>query len=210
MKKSNDWDRIVRDSEIRESETIREKQKNPWWYELLDWAKYILAAVLIGFLLTNYVIQRNEVVGESMYPTLQDNDQLWVEKISPVIDKIDHGDIITFSIHDPALGPAADEDLVKRVIGIPGDHLEIKDDGVYLNDARLDESYLVDGMITYKSSEATYNDIILEEGMFFVMGDNRINSRDSRSFGPIHEDDIIGEVWIRIYPFSRFGFLNSD
>lgn len=205
MKKSDDWDRIVRESAEQESSELQAEQKNPLWYEILDWAKYILAAVLIGFLLTNYVIQRNEVVGESMYPTLQDKDQLWVEKISPVINKLEHGDIITFSVHDPALGPAADEDLVKRVIGVPGDHLEIKDDGVYLNGSLLDETYLIDGMITYRSSHEAYNDIVLDDGMYFVMGDNRINSRDSRSFGPIHEDDIIGEVWIRIYPFDRFG-----
>lgn len=183
-----------------------EGKKNSFWYEVLDWLKYILAAVLIGFLLTNYVVQRNEVVGSSMYPTLYDKDQLWVEKITPVLGNLEHGDIITFSVHDPIMGPMGNEDLVKRIIAMPGDHLEIKEDGVYLNGQLLEEDYLMDGMITYMSDKHEYNDIYLEDGLYFVMGDNRINSRDSRSFGPIHEDDVIGEVWVRIYPFDRFGF----
>lgn len=207
MKNSDKWEHFVEKAKKNESEPIDEngEKKNPIWYEILDWAKYILAAVLIGFLLTNYVIQRNEVVGESMYPTLMDEDQLWVEKISPVFGRITRGDIITFSVHDPELGPVADEDLVKRVIATPGDHLEIRDDGIYLNGEALAEDYLIDGMQTYASIHPEYNDIVLEDQMFFVMGDNRMNSRDSRSFGPIHADDIIGEVWVRLYPFSRFG-----
>lgn len=173
--------------------------------EILDWVKYILGAILIGFLLTNYVIQRNEVVGSSMYPTLVDKDQLWVEKITPVLGQLSRGDIITFSLHAPELGPVGDEDLVKRIIALPGDHLELTEEGVYINDELQDETYLLAGMVTYLSDNPEYNDIVLADDMYFVMGDNRVNSRDSRSFGPVSKSDIIGEVWIRIYPFERFG-----
>ncbi len=184
---------------------LPEKKKVNIWLEILDWVKYILVAILIGFLLTNYVVQRNEVVGSSMYPTLVDNDQLWVEKLTPVLGRIKRGDIITFSVHTPDGEDLPDEDLVKRVIALPGDHLQLTNEGVYINGELQTEAYLLDGMVTSMSDNPAYNDIVLPDDMYFVMGDNRVNSRDSRSFGPIKKEDIIGEVWIRIYPFDRFG-----
>lgn len=183
---------------------VAPKETN-FWRELLDWVKYILVAVLIGFLLTNYVIQRNEVVGSSMYPTLIDKDQLWVEKLTPVFGEVRRGDIITFHVQSSDLGSNTEDDLVKRVIGVPGDHIVLRDEAIYINDELLQEPYLTEGTPTYASANPEYNDLVLEDGMYFVLGDNRTNSRDSRSFGPIAKEHIIGEVWIRIYPFSRFG-----
>lgn len=185
----------------------QESKPGSVWLEILDWAKYILAAVLIGFILTNYVIQRNEVVGTSMYPTLNNEDQLWVEKISPLLDRLDRGDIITFTVHHNETGQQ-DEDLVKRIIGLPGEHVEITNEGIFIDGSLLEESYLAEGVETWPSWEAAYNDLVLGDGMYYVMGDNRSNSSDSRSFGPIHKDDIIGEVWIRIFPLNQFGFLD--
>ena len=101
--------------------------------ELLDWLKYILAAVLIGLLLVVFVIQRNSVIGSSMVPNLHDNDQLLVEKISKLFHGIDYGDIITISTRNL---PAHEDgpNIVKRVVGLPGDTIEIRSDGVWRND----------------------------------------------------------------------------
>ncbi len=205
MNKPDDTRETFLIDEQKQDDLLPEKKRINIWLEVLDWVKYILAAILIGFLLTNYVVQRNEVVGSSMYPTLVDKDQLWVEKLTPVLGQIKRGDIITFSLHASDQGKIPDEDLVKRVIALPGDHLQLTEEGIYINGELQVEAYLLDGMVTGMSDNPDYNDIVLAEDTYFVMGDNRVNSRDSRSFGPIAKDDIIGEVWIRIYPFDRFG-----
>ncbi len=178
--------------------------------ELLDWLKYILAAVLIGLFLVVFVIQRNAVVGDSMVPTLHDNDQLLVEKVSKHFGGIDYGDIITVSTnglkgHEEEAGP----NIIKRVIGKPGDLIEISNGFVYRNGSQVNESYLPTGTYTDgRSSFLTDEDILeikLAEDEYFVMGDNRGISKDSRSIGPIPEDKIIGEVLLRFYPFEQFG-----
>ncbi|MDD2213699.1 MAG: signal peptidase I [Oscillospiraceae bacterium] len=172
--------------------------------EYLDWLKYILLALVLGLFLTDFVFQRNEVVGSSMYPTLVSGDQLWVEKIGPRLHGPDQGDIITFSIHEDA-GSQTDEDLVKRVIGLPGQHVEIKGGQVYIDDELLAEPYLPQGTVTEATSLMPYTDVTLGTDEYYVLGDNRSGSRDSRYFGPIKREQLIGYVWIRVLPLSRFG-----
>ncbi len=174
-----------------------------FWLEVLDWVKYILIAVILGLAITTFVLQRNEVVGNSMYPTLCDGDQLWVEKITHRFGGVRRGDIITFStVNLP--GGHREEDLVKRVIGMPGERLEIRDGAVYIDGERLDEPYLREG-ITTEPRLAGFADLTLAADEYFVLGDNRPDSSDSRVFGPIREDDVIGETLIRVFPLERFG-----
>lgn len=187
----------------------RQKEVDPLM-ELLDWLKYILAAVLIGLFLVVFVIQRNAVVGESMLPTLHDNDQLLVEKVSKYFGGIDYGDIVTVSTdglrgHEEEAGP----NIIKRVVGKPGDLIEIHDGAVYRNGSQINESYLpvgtyTDGRTSFLTDEDKM-EIELADDEYFVMGDNRGISKDSRSIGPIPEDKIIGEVLLRFYPFEQFG-----
>ncbi|HHX36678.1 MAG TPA: signal peptidase I, partial [Clostridiaceae bacterium] len=103
--------------------------------ELFEWIKYIGVAVILGLLLTTFVVQRNEVMGRSMDPTLQNGDQIIVQKVSRYWRGIDYGDIITIhGANVPGSQGTMDEDIIKRVVGCPGDHIQIKDGMVYRND----------------------------------------------------------------------------
>ena len=97
---------------------------------------------------------------------------------------------------------------IKRVIGVAGDHIEIKDNKVYLNGEELEENYLDGGVKTNLSSYGVYSDVIIPEGYVFAMGDNREHSTDSRCFGCIPVSKIEGKVWIRFWPVSKFGKVN--
>lgn len=94
---------------------------------------------------------------------------------------------------------------IKRVIGVAGDHIEIKDGKVFLNGEEQEEKYLDDGVTTNMGTYGVYSDIVVPEGYVFVMGDNREHSTDSRCFGCIPVSKIEGKVWIRFWPFSKFG-----
>lgn len=172
--------------------------------ELLDWLKYILLAVLLGLLLTTFVIQRNEIMGESMSPTLHSGDQVLVQKLSVLWDGLAYGDIVTVHGAELSGGKGLSEDIVKRIVGRPHDHIEIKEGGVYRNGERLEESYLPPHVETLPINPA-YSDVTLGEGEYYVLGDNRSNSKDSREFGPVPKKALIGELLIRFYPFDSFG-----
>ena len=176
--------------------------------EILDWAKYILVAVVLGLIITNFVAQRNEVVGSSMLPSLADGDQLIVEKVSRHFGGLSRGDIVT--IDGAGLSPSRpEEDLVKRIVAVGGEHVEIRDDmHVYIDGMALEEDYLAAGTVTTQRPFGEYNDLIVPEGYIYVLGDNRSHSADSREFGPIPIEAIHGEVWIRIYPFDRLGSVD--
>ena len=94
---------------------------------------------------------------------------------------------------------------IKRIIGVAGDHIEIKDGKVYLNDEELEENYLDENVTTDLGTYGVYSDIVVPEGYIFVMGDNRGHSTDSRCFGCVPISKIEGKVWIRFWPFSKFG-----
>jgi len=171
--------------------------------EILDWLKYILAAILIGLLLVIFVIQRNAVIGDSMDPTLVQNDQVLVEKVSKYFSGISVGDIVTIRTRDLPQhenGP----NIIKRIIGMPGDTISIHDDGVYRNGERLNESYLAADVLT-EVRDPQFAEVTLGENEYYVMGDNREVSLDSRSIGAIPLSHMIGEVLIRFYPWKSFG-----
>ena len=171
--------------------------------EILDWLRYILSAILIGLLLVVFVIQRNAVIGDSMDPTLHPNDQVLVEKVSKLWHGITYGDIVTIRTRDL---PQHDDgpNIIKRVIGLPGDAIEIKDGIVYRNNQPLQEPYLPPTTIT-EVRNPDYAQVRLGPDEYYVMGDNRAVSLDSRSIGPIPADHMIGEVLLRFYPWPDFG-----
>ncbi|MGI6544967.1 MAG: signal peptidase I [Fastidiosipilaceae bacterium] len=174
--------------------------------ELLDWVKYILIALLIGLLLTTFVIQRNEIMGDSMSPALHNGDQVIVQKLSVRWDGLQYGDIVTMHGSMVPGGYGMAEDLVKRIVGRPGDLIEIKDGGVHRNGERLEESYLAEGVST-QPINPDYSAVRLGEDEYYVLGDNRDNSRDSREFGPVPHGSVIGELLIRFFPFDSFGLV---
>lgn len=165
---------------------------------------YILIVVLLSFLLVKYVGQRTIVVGSSMETTLQDKDNLIVDKISYKFGDPERFDIIIF--------PAEfdnKEYLIKRVIGLPGETVKIDYSGnIYINGKILEESY---GREIIQDPGVAWNSILLADDEYFVLGDNRNHSSDSRSVlvGNVKRGDIIGKAWLRVKPLSKFGFLKD-
>ncbi|EJP21862.1 signal peptidase I [Peptostreptococcaceae bacterium AS15] len=170
--------------------------------EIIEWIKSILFAIVIAFIITIF-ISPTVVKGESMYPTLQNNNYIILNKTAYWFSTPKRGDIVVFKSHIKD-EKGKDKDLVKRVIGLPGDHIEIKYGNVYVNEELQNETYIngdyTDGSI----------DLIVPEGKIFAMGDNRPNSFDSRAdeIGTIDiNSEIIGKALIRLYPFNEINFF---
>jgi len=172
--------------------------------EILDWALHVVIAVVIGLLIVNFVGQITIVNKTSMLPTLKDKDVLIIEKISPRLKKIKAGDIVT--IKDINVG-GVEETIIKRVIAVENDLVEIRDGKVYVNGEEIEEDY-INSDYTYPT-DPRYSKIKIPEGCVYVLGDNRLpnESLDSRTFGPVKVSKISGRAFIRIFPFKRFGFI---
>lgn len=172
--------------EIKKNQNNVKNEEN----DFLSYFKIIIFSFIISFLITRLICP-TLVSGLSMYPTLNDNQYLIVSKISDY----SRGDIITFK--NPKKNNKV---LIKRVIGIPGDTIEIKDGHVYRNDKELNEPYINEPYIT----EGAEGKITVADNHIFVMGDNRGNSLDSRydMVGQVDKSNIIGKVILSIYPFE--------
>ena len=175
---------------------------------MLDWALHIAIAVLIGFLIITFVGQRTIVYGISMEPTLHNNDQLVVEKLSTRFGKLKYGDIITIYVPE-FLGEGKDY-IIKRVIGVEGDSVEIKDGKVYLNGKALSEAY-INGSGT-QAVEPEFSQVTVPAGKVFVLGDNRLPgaSKDSRTIGLVGLDRVKGRAFVRVYPFKAFTMFKKN
>ncbi|MBM7646842.1 signal peptidase I [Scopulibacillus daqui] len=172
--------------------------------EAFEWIKALAIAVIIALLIRGFVFTNYIVEGQSMMPTLQDGNRLIVNKLDYEISKPHRFDVVIFHA-------TKNEDYVKRVIGLPGDKIAYKNDTLYVNDKPVKEPYLD----KYKSELITGNltqDFTLQgltghtrvpEGKVFVLGDNRRDSVDSRVFGFVDEDQIVGKVNLRYWPLSE-------
>ena len=169
--------------------------------QFLDWVKTFLLIILIGLFITLFVVQRNTISGPSMEPTLHDKDQIIVEKISKHFS-INRGDIVTIDEKDVGY---PDNLLIKRIIGLPGEKIELKDGKVFINDQVLQEDYLAQDVKTQPDPVRNEKVVTLGENEYYVLGDNRLVSKDSRRIGPIHKNQIIGKLLIRFYPFDSIG-----
>lgn len=170
--------------------------------ELGGWAIYFLIVVGMTWLIITFVGQRTKVDGHSMEPTLQDGDNLIVDKISYRLRAPRRYEIIVFPYQH-----AENVYYIKRIIGMPGETIQIIDGSVYINGELLaDEVY---GAEPIKNAMTAAEPITLGEDEYFVMGDNRNHSSDSRdpSVGVLHRDQLIGRAWIRIYPFNKIGLI---
>lgn len=165
--------------------------------ETLDWIIHIAIAVLIGFLIVTFVAQPTLVHDISMQPTLVEGDYLVVEKLGPRLGELHRGDIIVFDV------PEERRLLIKRLIALEGDKLEIRGGKVFVNG---EESKVVDlkGVETWPDNPK-YNNITVPAGFVYAMGDNRPNSNDSRMFGPIEAKRVTGRAIFRLFPFNRIG-----
>ena len=171
--------------------------------EILDWLKYILIAAIIGLSLNHFVIQRSEVEGSSMVPTLFDKDQLLVEKVTVHFGLPDRGSIIT--VDASKLETRQEDQLyVKRIVGLPGESIDFQDGKVLIDGEILSEPYLPEDVLT-EAPAGWSGPLKIPENHVFVLGDNRMSSADSRLYGPVPGSALNGHVLVRIYPFSRFG-----
>ena len=172
---------------------------------LIEVLFYIVLVFGVSFLLTTYVGQRTRVNGESMYPTLHDDDNLIVDKISYRFRDPKRYDIIVFPYKYEE-----DTYYIKRIIGMPGETVQIKDGYVYIDGERLLSDIYGNELI--KDPQTAADPITLKENEYFVMGDNRNHSMDSRdpSVGVLTKEDLIGRAWVRIYPFDNIGVIRHE
>lgn len=174
--------------------------------EIWEWAKALIIAIIIAMVVRYFLFTPIVVDGESMMPTLEDGDRMIVNKLGG----LDRFDIVVF--HAPE-----GKDYIKRIIGVPGDTIEYKDDKLYVNGKYYEEPYLdeyksqlTDGKLT---QDFTLQDIeesveVIPEGYYFVMGDNRRYSNDSRHIGLVEEEKIIGQTSIVFWPISEMQIVD--
>lgn len=175
--------------------------------DVLSTGIYLLVVLLITYLIILYVGQRTEVSGESMEPTLSDGDNLIVDKISYRFKEPERFDIIVFPFQYQK-----DTYYIKRIIGLPGETVQIDEEGnIYINGEILEESYGREVIDADKIGIAE-EPIILGEDEYFVLGDNRNHSSDSRvrEVGNIKKDQIVGKAWVRIWPLSEFEMITHQ
>lgn len=202
----------LEDEEIEEEEALPEdaalhdeedsQGKGGFLKELLVYAVIIVLCITV---VPRYVIQRTEVQGDSMKDNLHDKENLLVEKVSYYFKDPDRFDIITFYPQ----GREEDEYYIKRVIGLPGERIQISGNTIYINGKVLEEHYGKEPMVDAGIAE---EEIKLGEDEFFVLGDNRnhsMDSRDGEAVGVVKKKNIDGHAILRIYPFSRIGTLNQ-
>ena len=155
-----------------------------------DFGKYIIV-VVVAILLFLYVISFMQVSGPSMEPTFKAGDLVFVSKVHYKMFDVKRGEVLVFENNGL-------KNLIKRVIGLPGDKIEFKDNTLYLNDQAYQEDYLGENIITYD-----FKSDVIPENCYLVLGDNRPNSQDSRELGCISKDDIIGKVIFRFWPVNK-------
>ncbi len=197
---------VIRRVRSDPSETASEgkKKEKGFLYSLIDTLRFISLGLVIGILLVIFVIQRNDVYGESMAPTLHDHDAVFVEMITTYTSAYERGDIVTINATGME-GYDKQEKLIKRIVGLPGDTVTIKDGAVYINGAVLTEDYLPEGLPTYVNEESIakgYDEVVLGANQYYCLGDNRGASLDSRILGPFTVDQIKAHVILKIFPFS--------
>jgi signal peptidase I len=176
--------------------------KRRGWRTGVEWAAVIVLALLAAFLVKTFVLQTFFIPSASMEPTLDIGDRVFVNKLSYDFHSVRRGDIVVFTLPKGESAGVGIEDLIKRVIGLPGDTIEGIDGRVYINGKPLREPYLPKGTVTTLLPRQ-----VVPPGHYFLMGDNRTDSKDSRFFGAIPGNLIVGRAFVRVWPLSRLGFL---
>jgi signal peptidase I len=179
---------------------------------LFEVVETLVLTLIIFLVIQTFIAQPYRVEQQSMEQTLEPDQYVLVDKLTPRFDPYKRGDIVVFNPPDDWVQPDGTP-FIKRVIAVAGDTLEIKDDGfVYVNGIRLDEPYVykeADGSTQPTVSSTDPPHWQIPDGELFVMGDHREKSSDSRTFGPISNGDVIGRAWLRYWPFDTFGILQT-
>ena len=177
---------------------------------LFEIVETLVLTLIIFVVIQNFVAQPYKVQQQSMERTLEPEQYVLVDKLTPRFDTYKRGDIVVFN--PPEDWGDNGTPFIKRVIGVGGDTVEIRDDGlVYIDDVALDEEYLysdeIDGPSQPTTTPLEQTKWTIAENEVFLMGDHRSNSADSRTFGPVETDQVIGRAWLRYWPLDTFGIL---
>ncbi|WP_419925638.1 signal peptidase I [Candidatus Poriferisocius sp.] len=177
----------------------------------IEWVAVLAGALALALILRAVLFQAYYIRFTSMEPTLSNGDRVLVNKLGYDLHDINRGDLVVFERPQGVGGRQAD-DLIKRVIALPGEVIKFVQGEVYIDDRRLYEPYLESSGITAGGMPDNCGPLVnggcrVGAGEVFVMGDNRANSTDSRSFGPISEHLIVGHAFLRIWPVTEFGRL---
>jgi signal peptidase I len=176
----------------------------------VEWVAVIVGALVVALVVKTFLFQAFYIPSGSMEPTLEEGDRVLVNKLSYDLHDVNRGDVIVFELDPEDVGPDGIKDLIKRVVGLPGDVIETRDGSVYIDDEPIEEPYLADGTVTGQTSEGQNPAIerqTVPEGHVYVLGDNRSNSADSRYRGPIPIDSIVGRAFILVWPPGDIGGL---
>jgi signal peptidase I len=176
------------------------KMSNSIIKEIREWILSIIIAAVIAFSIKAFVFDIIEVSGTSMVPTLHHNDTLAIEKISLYTHSLQRGEIVIFDPGSKGVGI-----YIKRIIGLPGDTVEIKDGYVSVNGQRLEENYLRPGTVTEAGNEG--GTIKVPDGEIYVLGDNREISEDSRYIGTVPIKSLKGHALYRVFPFNQMSTI---
>lgn len=168
--------------------------------EITSWIKTIFFTIIIALLIKTFLFSSTRVEGSSMEPTFSTKDRVITSKISYRIGDIEKGDVIIFQAPDDK-----EKNYIKRVIGVSGDIVEIRNRKVYVNGKAIKEDYLYEN--AYTDTEIN-NKWIVDTGKLFVLGDNRMASTDSRKLGVISEDKVKGKAIFRYFPFNKIEIFN--
>jgi signal peptidase I len=184
--------------------------KEHWRGCLIEVIETLALTLIIFFVIQHFVAQPYQILQVSMQPTLEQGQYVLVDKLSPNFSDYKRGDVIVFSPPAGYRENGQDIPFIKRVIGVGGDVVELRDHAVFVNGVKLDEPYTYKGQTTEPSAQsagqATW---VVPKGQLFVLGDHRAASMDSRAFGPIDRSTVIGRAWLRYWPGDKFGFVGS-
>lgn len=179
---------------------------------LVEWVLVAICALAMALLIRTFLLQAYYIPSSSMADTLHEDDRVLVNKLSYRFGDVGRGDVIVFS--KPANAPGQINDFIKRVIALPGDTISFSDGQVLINGEPYSESYVGDNrtfisgqLMDCANDPPSVDYCLVPEGTVFVMGDNREGSTDSRSFGPIDIDSIVGRAFIKLWPLGDVGFL---
>lgn len=184
---------------------LRMMELDRFFSEIKEWVITILVTIVLVFAIRTYIFSPVIVDGQSMMPNLEHGDRLFINKIGLQLSELQRFDVVVFQKDQ-------EQYYIKRIIGLPGDEVRYKDGKLYINGEFIKESYLMDNevLVTYTndfSLKQLYNDAKVPENTYFVLGDNRTNSLDSRNprVGFVSAEQILGTSNVVVWPFDRIG-----
>jgi len=173
----------------------------------LDILEVIVFAVGIFFFVYLLIMRPHKIKGQSMQPNFPDSEYLLTEKVTYYLNNPARGDVVVLT---PPPSVSTTDEFIKRVIGLPGERVMVKNGHVFINDKQIHESYLASTVYTNPGDFlAEGQEYIVPDGEYFVMGDNRPNSSDSRYWGPITKSEMTGRAWIVYWPIDRTGVVQK-